>query len=539
MANKGEQIIKMFKNVDTYKYLCYNVFDCNVKGNVMNGIFLKFKRRFTTIRLVRALMVAATAGMTVGGIWLLLWKRAVIEFDPIFTLIAGGGAGLLAGLITFLAGRKTNKRLAEELDESFGLKARVQTMIAYQEEHGDMLTIQREDTERELSKIPLKSYKFKKLWLFILILAISIAPLTLGVIADDARDYVPPEVIVPFELSAMQEQGLTELIRQVENSDLEDEFKLPMVEELNNLLAELKEIKTEPEMQATLARSMEVIRQITYDSSTSTEVLNALWDSQDVYLRYLAKALDTSDWTSPDWAAFAEGLNEYYAVLIGENKRTDDTADQPTPIYSLKWSLDSMSRSIKPALENSGVPEDDEIIVAINRLYYGNPGGFIPLLNTLNYMTEQEAMDSLSTCFDFNSKSLYDALSLNKVNANVGEHAMTRLASLFKVPLPEFERPEFVKTGESVEIGGSSSGEEDSENKPGDGGVGEGATFGSDDLVLDPLTGKLVPLGDLIHKYYAIMNEKLDGDLYTEEQKAIIKKYFDMLYYGVMEKEGK
>ena len=116
---------------------------------------------------------------------------------------------------------------------------------------------------------------------------------------------------------------------------------------------------------------------------------------------------------------------------------------------------------------------------------------------------------------------------------------MTRLASLFKVPLPEFERPEFVKTGESVEIGGSSSGEDNNENKPSDGGVGEGATFGSDDLVLDPLTGKLGPLGDLIHKYYAIMNEKLDGDLYTEEQKAIIKKYFDMLYYGVMEKEGK
>ena len=285
----------------------------------MSGIFLKFKKRLNTIRLIRALMVGAAAGMIAGGVWLFLWKKAVIGFEPIYSLLVGFGVGLLAALITFLVGGKSNKALAEELDSSFGLRARVQTMIAYQEEQGEMLDVQREDAERALAEIPLRSYKFKKLWLFILIVVIAAAPLTIGVMASNVRDYVPPEVITPFELSAMQENGIIELIGDVEKSQLEDEYKTPMVEELNSLLKKLKQIKTEPEMQAALAHSMEVIRQITYDSSTSTEVLNALWDSQDTYLRYLAKTLDTSEWTSPSWGDFADKTYNYSAILLGDN----------------------------------------------------------------------------------------------------------------------------------------------------------------------------------------------------------------------------
>ena len=127
---------------------------------------------------------------------------------------------------------------------------------------------------------------------------------------------------------------------------------------------------------------------------------------------------------------------------------------------------------------------------------------------------------------------MYDAISTQKINANVGEYTMTRIASLFPVPIPEFERPGFVKRGESVE--GDKGDKEDDDDKGGvnDGGIGEGATFGSEDYVLDPISGKYVKLGELINRYYDLMDEKLENGSYTEEQKEIIRKYFALLYSG-------
>ena len=56
--------------------------------------------------------------------------------------------------------------------------------------------------------------------------------------------------------------------------------------------------------------------------------------------------------------------------------------------------------------------------------------------------------------------------------------------------------------------------------------------------MLDPLTGELVEYGELLAKYNAIMYDKLDGDFYTDEEKKVIRKYFDLLYSGIEEKEG-
>ncbi len=510
----------------------------------MSRIFFKFKRRQNLIRTIRALLIGLSCGMIVGGGWLLLWKLAVIEFNKMISLYAGLGAFALSGVLTFLLGGKSNKALARQLDSEFDLKARVQTMIAYSDEDGEMFAIQREDTEKALSSVPPKAFKFKRLWIYILVFVLSAGILASGIVVKDTRIYAPPEgeTVVPFELSEVQENGLKEIIKNVQDSELEEEFKTPMVAELEALLVALKSIKTEPEMLEAVNGSMAIICSITYDSSTTAEVLNCLWDSHDIYLRYLAKALDTSEWNEPSWPDFAENLQEYSAILTGESEeQKTKSGDKSTVIEALKWRLDTMLRSIGPALlasEEFGVGEDDEIRVAISTMFERNPGGLKVLHSGIDYMSEQEALDALALCFEFSGKELFDAISLNKVNANVGEEAMARLATLFSVSVPEFERPEFYKTGESVD-GSTGEGGKDDDKKPGDGGIGEGATYGSDDLVLNPLTGEYVELGELIDTYHTLMNERLQGDFYTEEQKKAIIKYFELLYGGLEKEEGK
>ena len=504
----------------------------------MGESFLKFKKRRNVIRVCRALMVGFAAGFVASGAWLILYKLAVIEFHPVTSLLVGLAALLLAGGITFLLTGKRDDAFAKELDHTFLLKARVQTMVAYAEETGEMLDIQRADAEDALSKIPLKSYKFKKLWIFVLVLVLSVVPLVSGLVIKDVREIPHEEEVTPFELSALQENGLIELIRHVENSGVEEEFKTPMVEELQTLLDTLRVTKTQDAMLEAVQACMTELCAITYESSTETEILNALWKSDDIYFKHLAVTLSTHEWNTPDWGDFAEKIIQYESVLMGDGKNDGNVSGGLTAgKNTLKFALDTMSRSLDLVLSEAAVPEDDEIVLAINDLFKRNPGGFAPLLASLDYINEDAAREQLKLCFELNSESLYNAISLNKINASEGEHAMLRLSALFIVPLPEFERPDFVKNGETVG-GDSTNDDKENNNQNHGGGLGTGATYGSNDIVLDPLTGEPTEYGKLLAEYYGKMYGKLEGDSYTEEQKEAIRKYFSLLYSSTQKQEG-
>ena len=494
----------------------------------MSGIFLRFKRRLNAIRVARSALVGSSVGLILSGVWLVLWKLAVIDLAPISSLYIGLGSALAVAGLTFLFGGKKDKRLAEELDSSFGLKARVQTMIEYMGEDGELVSLQRQDAEATLSKIPLSKYKFKGFWIYILILILSATILAAGFVIKDARDYVPPEEIIPFQLSPLQETGLNNLIKYVEGSQMEEKFSTPIADELKSLLERLREIDTQSEMLSTLASSMEVIRGITYESSTATEIIEALWNSDDLYFKHLAKILDSSEWSDPDWGDFAEKLTEYEGVLMGDDENEREDSDGITDVKdNLKFAVDTMSRKLKTTLEASGIPEDDEMYAAVNGLFNQNPGGLVAMLSLLDYTDEAGARKLLNNCINANSIPIFEAISLNKINANVGEYTMMRLASLFIVSIPEFERP-----GEMI-IQKSGDDNDDNNNSSGDGGVGDGEVYGSKDLVIDPITGESIEYGKLLHKYNAIMDQKLNDGSYTEEQKEAIRKYFALLYSGI------
>ena len=502
----------------------------------MSENFLQFKQRLGAFRGIKAALIGLSAGSIGAGIWLTLTKLSILGFEPVYSILVGLGLVLIVGGLVFILGGKSDLSFAEELDARFDLKARVQTMVSYRDEVGDMFDLQRADTDKKLSEIPLKSYKFKGLWIYILVFVLSLGVLTGGFLTPDMRNVTPPEEIVPFELTELQEMGIEELIKYVENSEMEDEFRTPIADELRILLEKLRLIDTQNDMRAALVESMAMIMDITYRSSTATEMLNALWESEDTYFRYLAKTLDTSSWTAPDWGDFAEKTVDYIAVLLGEN---DESQNAVVGAKRLKISIDSMVRRLDITLDSSGIFENDEIYAAIKALFEDEDNGLKSILDKIDSLSDAEAKAAVEFAFNSHIESLYAAISLNKINASTGEYTMTRLGSLFLVPVPEFERPDFVKNNESVCGGQNSGANDDKDNGNHNGGVGEGATFGSDDLILDPLTGEYVEYGKLINKYYGIMLERLDGNSYTEDQKTAIKKYFELLYSGLEEKEGK
>ena len=500
----------------------------------MNHSFEKFKKRLTLHRILRALMLGLAGGVAVSGLALLLSKRSLLPFEPIVSVFIGLGAFAVLFAVVFLLGGKSDSQLARELDSTFGLSARVATMVEYSGEDGDMLEMQRQDADEKLSEIPLSKFKFKKLWVCIVALVLSAAMLTVGIVTENIRGYIPPEEVEPFELTALQEASLRELINYVSSSALEDEFKAPMVGELERLVEKLKICETKPDMQTILVESMAVLLDITYNSSTETEMLNAIWDSGEINFRYLARVLYSGDKSSADWGDFAEGLAEYIGILLGDNETAEDAL---RGAERLQWALDSMVTRLDLVLQTSGLEKDDEMYIAVENLFRDPTRGIARLQSTLKYMSDDEARNALTSSLDAIGEDTFAAVSLNRSNASVGEYAMTRLAALFGVPLPAFERPEFIK--KNLAPDGSQLPDDNKDNQGSHGGgLGPGATFGSDDLVLNPLTGKYVKFGDLLNSYNALMFEKLDGDLYSEEMKTLIRKYFDLLYGG-LDEEGK
>lgn len=518
----------------------------------MKGNFLKFKSKLLAMRIFKSFLAGLSAGLLLGGLCLTLSKLAIIGLEPLYSLPVGAVAFLLIFLMFFFLLKSSDQKLAQTLDQRFSLFEKVQTMVAFREETGEMAELQREDAEQTLGSVRKRRLGAKRLWIYLLVLCLGAAAFTAGVLAENKRDYVPPEQIVPFAISDMQIAGLEELIKYVDSSAMEEPYRKGISQELSWLLAELKKATTEPEMQAALATSITNIAQYTYDSSSMTEILNELWKTEDPHIRNLAKALNTSNWSDPDWGDFAEKYDKLKVELLAIGTEREES-DQNASLQSLSeeelkaeliWALENISRKINAALSASGISSEDRLYLAIDRLVNANTGtrqgehlfGLATLSGMAKDLTYQELLSEVENAFAGMTEELYAVISAQKTNTNVGEYVLKRLELLFAVPIPPFERPDLSQDG------GSNDSDQDfnQDDAPGPGGVGEGVVFGSKDLVLDPLTGNYVEYGTLYAKYNRLMIEKLEDEKYgyTEEQKKAIEKYFALLYGGLKEEEG-
>ncbi len=515
----------------------------------MNKNFYKFKKRLLGFRVLKACLAGGALGALASGAALILDKLEWMALSPTAPIFVGAGAAVVAFLTLFFALWKSDKRLAREIDEKFKLSEKVQTAVAFRDEDGEMQELQRADTESALADIKKNRLKAKHLWIYALVFFIGVGTLTAGIVIKEKEPYVPPEEVIPFEISKIQIVEIEELIKYVNSSQMENPYKSNISSALTKLLADLKAAKTEPEMQAALAVALTEITENTYDSSSMTEILNELWNTDEANIMMLAKALNTSHWKEPDWGDFAEKYDAFRKELTTDGTE-EETATRSAPeneenetvefADTVRWTLENLSRKTNTALTASKIEPTDPLYASVYRLINGDDG-FVGLASIpTNYADADLSalIAAIEETLSAMTDTFYATISTQKINTNVGEYTLTRLGMRFAVPIPEFERPDFVKNGEDIDKGDQDL-EEDEENKPTSGGVGEGVQYGSDDLVLDPLTGEYVEYGTLYARYNILMIEKLGDEKYgyTEEQKKAIEKYFALLYSGFKNEE--
>lgn len=512
----------------------------------MTNKFRKFKLKALAVWLIRALSIGLCFGLVGAGTFLTLSRFEVIKLDAqkanqIGFLAIGLGLTLLIAGIILLASIRGDKKIARKLDQDYQLDERVQTMLAYEKKHGTMYELQRLDTDKTLGDVNFSGYVFKKVWVALLCLVIcaglfgaSFAFKPKPVVIDEPPP-PPEEELEPFELSENQMSGILTLIAQLEASEMSSPYKENISTALQTMLEELVLATTMVERDASLEKAITYILDQTDSSSVGYELITTLWETGTVSAKQLAKAINFYDWAKDEDKAF----NDYIELIDAFKnvfKYTGTDEEKPSDeelLESLKGTLALASTKIKSALEIALVDENDAYYKVFMYLIEAdelNPDGtrvlgfdaIVAQADTLGYKNTQRELDNL---IEKVKGDIHRACEQNKTNIDMGELVITRVASLFSYPIPKFERPQLFDA-----IVDDGTGEEGTGGAMG--GIGSGTTYGSDDLVYDPITNAYVEYGVIVDRYRELMYGATEGGQYTEEEINAIRKYFDILYGG-------
>lgn len=186
----------------------------------MNKQFERFvKKARREVRLKAAIVGLSAAALVSGGLLLTL---KLLDGNLLLALAGIAALPIAAGLFLLLH-RVGKTKVAQRLDTDFRLQERVRTMVAFEQEEGQMLRVQRDDALQKLETIPLKKLRFTRAWLYALVGAVSCAVLVTALAFPVQAEKTPVvDVEPPLDVSDWEWQALDELIEYVQNSDADE-----------------------------------------------------------------------------------------------------------------------------------------------------------------------------------------------------------------------------------------------------------------------------------------------------------------------------
>ena len=468
--------------------------------------FLKFKRKLWIGVVARALILSISLGIIAWSLQWLIAKMTAASPDFFRYGLRSALLALLGFAVVLLILLPRDKRIARLLDRQLGLGEKVQTMLAFRRDEGDMASIQRADTDRILCETPPKKVKGACTWLFAVVPVVACFCLVGTVLVPAKEPPSPPPVIDNnFSITPWQEQALQDLIEKVKASGMEAEPKEGVVKQLESLLIKLRNTKKESVMKETVISTIEAIHTIVSDHNTYDMIAAALLRIPSQSVQELGGAIDSlkavliGDWFN----ASAD------ALVIGGNN--------PTVIAT----------GITQALTTSKVDNTNEVHMVL-----------MAFAVNLASLTEETSEDEINSLLAKTEDALNAALFIQVTNETVEDDTIYTLLSIFgikasEVPEHVFNDPDDPRAEGDYE-------QNDDLDKIHGGGLGSGdMIFGSDDTIYDPEKDTYVKYGEVLNSYYARITDMLvDGTLPPELEEAL-NDYFAILFNGSENKENK
>ena len=531
----------------------------------MGNNFSKLKIKYILAAALKSAVLGISCGLFVVGVVMLSLKLSAVAISFLYYILIGVGTAALAGALSFVLFYRpglTDKKVAKRIDNDYGLKERVQTVVEYGEEQSDVLTLLKEDTENLLANLPKRKTTFfnafSKIWYLVVssVLSVAIAVPALCVPArtkPNPDDEQPPVDITDddpaFEYSLEFQALMYDLMRDILNSNLLDTEKdgiYNILDDLNKNV--LPSLKKQSEVDIAIKTAVYAVDGVVNAANSFRTVSEALKE----FDKNLAKAIEQGvilyktfksnlidlDMTKGLYnrvnANIDEALENYFNSSYEEHKFTEitnadgDVVPDGAVVYEYKENLASAISSIK----QSGVAEDDGLCVAltdfrqaIEAVYtkYSKKGVTAASLNEGNE-------ESLSLAYDPTLKTAAtDAMLVQSYNCIMDLYVRQRLSTIFGVSLAEIGElnddltPESNKTDDDFTTGGDAT----------QGGFGSGEEiFGSKDLIYDPDLREQVEYGKVFSEYYSKVDDRIKSGELSQELVDFIEEYFKILLNG-------
>lgn len=507
----------------------------------MTETFKKLKKKYLLIAIAKSAIVGVFSALfAVGAVMLGIKLGAVWIPSYAYVIIAFGTLAIAFG-ITFLLTYHNDKSLSKYLDSEYGLKEKVQTMVEFSDQEGDMLKIQREDAEHRLQNLPKLKLSFAKIWQYVLVVVLGLTFILTGALVPSR--YIPPTVSDDgdYVLSEWDSKVLDQLISEVKSSDLTQEVMLPVSSALELLKEQLANVKTNAAMRQAVSNCAKAVDEaiilansyrdiaLTINSYTElNDLKRALVNASNSYqteneiisMSMVKDAQKTSEEKiRTALGVFADGFS-------GKVKNLNEKAD-------IKDAVDNLFNPLNESFADDEIIQklaDDDLFGALS--HFSEAMG--PFFENDEYLWRDDS-DLKSTvsnaCSEFVS-SASKAMVVQVYNRMMDDYIFNKLEEIFSVVLSQQE----------LELPGVSGDDIGSEDNPSHGG-GVGDTdigYGGNDAVYDHNSAEHVPYGDVWNDYVKKLYERINdeqSDL-SEEMKAYILEYIKILDGSASDTEG-
>lgn len=511
--------------------------------------YIRKKRILTAV--INSIVTAASLFAILFGAFILTEKIWKIEVNPLLSLPISIGVGLIAGGITALVTLKSKKQIAREIDEAHSLDERIQTMIAFADDDGEIARLQREDTERQLSKLHDNRSFFKQFGASIISMVLAVAIILPAVLVPKATENeddntTPPAYVEPFELASWQSERLKKLIETVREASIDETFKTATVQELTRLLSVLEETDTKDEMISEVISSIVLIDAAAEVTASYKLIAVALFSAQPHINKENGEVLDSETYVqikniaryiiklnAIDFGQDIKSVIEYFKAdtVLSDEPETENPSTESksteSKVITVTEKLLNFKSEIERVLNNEDIPENDAIKTNILS-FAAKLGEYATLEN------EKERQSLLDIEFDKFSDNISTVLAAQYENKAIRDTVINTLMLLFEINKDML--PKLLGDTVPALIDGNEDSSGGNETGGATGGYGEGnELWGSNDTIYDPFgkdgAGHAL-YGDVFDDYYKKIVEILSDESLNEETRQAIAEYFKKLSDG-------
>lgn len=468
----------------------------------MGTQFKRLKQYNATWTVVRALAFGVSAFLLLSGVFLLLDKLRLLQLGAI-SFVIGAAGGIAVGIAMLLILRKTDLRLAEKIDREQKLRERVQTMVAYQEDDGAVVQLQRQDTEERLKQVRTVGMRAQNVAVyaavFVVAFAVFMVSLILPARAVAGPTMPPTQPTEPlYEATPWQKAALEELIEHVQDSAMVDAVKTPVVEELTQLRQLLDTPVRVSVVRANVIEAMSNAYKITDENNSHDDmhqVLSLMSHKIRAYLCYCLGNLALDD--------YDEKMDMAQALLQAD-------------MVSGTATFSGIGAEVLAALKMFEFREEDALYLAVQT--FGNEMVAAGAAQDQNNVVDAKRLMG-EAIYNLRSNAS-TALNQQWLNKEEALYVVKTLGEIFGISPNEMPRdPDREYPLDTSETPPESSG-----------GGGDGKMeYPSDDKVYDYKNNQHVPYFEILQEYYdAMANDAMDGK-FDPELEDFIRKYFGNL----------